>query len=110
MMAAVLDDDDAVTVELDGEAGALRLVKSDEHDATVLVGDGIDAPDPDHVLQLWAIEDSTPSSMGTFVPNADGRVAFVMEGTEPEGVLYAVTVEPEGGSDQPTTQPIYGPA
>ena len=33
-----------------------------------------------------------------------------MEGTEPEGVLYAVTVEPEGGSEQPTTEPVYGPA
>ncbi len=110
MMAAVLDDENAVTVELGGEAGALRLVKSDEHDATVLVGDGVDAPDPDHVLQLWAIEDSEPASMGTFVPDADGHVAVVMEGTEPEGVLYAVTVEPEGGSQQPTTEPIYGPA
>ena len=110
MMAAVLEDENAVTVELGGEAGALQLVKSDEHDATVLVGDGVDAPDPDQVLQLWAIEDSEPASMGTFVPDADGHVAVVMEGTEPEGVLYAVTIEPEGGSEQPTTEPIYGPA
>jgi anti-sigma-K factor RskA len=110
VMAAVLEDDDAVTVELTGSPGELRLVTSEEHDATVLVGDDIAAPDPQHVLQLWAIEDSQPASMGTFVPDADGHVAVVMEGTEPEGALYAVTVEPEGGSEQPTSEPIYGPA
>jgi anti-sigma-K factor RskA len=110
MMAAVLDDDDAVTVVLTGPAGELRLVKSDEHDATVLVGDGIDAPDAEQVLQLWAIADGQPASMGTFVPEDDGHVALVMEGTEPEGVQYAVSIEPEGGSEQPTGDIVAGPA
>jgi anti-sigma-K factor RskA len=110
VMAAVLDDDDAVTLELAGEGGSLRLVTSAEHDATVLVGDGVDVPVADHVLQLWAIEDEQPASMGTFVPDADGHVAMVMEGIEPHGALYAVTVEPEGGSELPTSAPIYGPA
>jgi anti-sigma-K factor RskA len=110
VMAAVLDDEDAVTVELTGPAGTLRLVKSTEHDATVLVGDGIDAPDTEQVLQLWAIADDQPESMGTFVPGADGHVAFVMEGTEPEGVAYAVSVEPEGGSEQPTGDIVAGPS
>ena len=86
MMAAVLDDEDAVTVELTGPAGELRLVKSEERDATVLVGDGVEAPAEAEVLQLWAIEDGQPASMGTFRPNDDGHVELVMEGTEPEGV------------------------
>lgn len=110
VMAAVLDDGDAVTVELTGAAGDLRLIKSEENDATVLIGDNIDAPDDQLVLQLWAIADGEPGSMGTFLPEEDGHVAFVMEGTEPDGVLYAVTVEPEGGSQQPTSEPVYGPA
>jgi anti-sigma-K factor RskA len=110
MMAAVLDDENAVTVELTGPAGVLRLVKSEEVDATVLVGDDVEAPAEPEVLQLWAIEDDEPSSMGTFRPNDDGHVEVVMEGTEPEGVVYAVTVEPEGGSDQPTGEPVLGPA
>ena len=67
LMAEVLDDDDAVTVELTGAVGELRLVKSEEHDATVLVGDGIDVPADDEVLQLWAIADGQPASMGIFV-------------------------------------------
>ena len=76
----------------------------------MLVGDGIDAPDDDQVLQLWAIDDDQPASMGTFVPDDDGHVALVMEGTEPEGVVYAVTIEPEGGSEQPTSDHRPGPA
>lgn len=110
MMAQVLDDEDAVTVQLAGDTGSMRLVKSDDHDATVLVGDGVVVPADDEVLQLWAIEDGQPASMDVFRPDDDGDVAVVMEGTEPEGVLYAVTVEPAGGSEQPTTEPIYGPA
>ncbi len=110
MMAAVLDDDDAVTVELGGGEGDLRLIKSEENDATVLIGDGVDAPDDELVLQLWAIADGQPASMGTFVPDDDGHVALVMNGTEPEDTLYAVTIEPEGGSEQPTSEPVYGPA
>jgi anti-sigma-K factor RskA len=110
LMADVLDDDEAVSVELTGSAGTLTLVKSDEHDATLVVGDGIAAPAEAEVLQLWAIEDDQPRSMGTFLPDDDGHVAFVMTGVEPEGALYAVTVEPEPGSEQPTSDPIYGPA
>ena len=110
VMAEVLEDDGAVTVELTGSVGELRVVQSEEHDATVLIGDGVEHPDLDQVLQLWAIADGPPASMGIFVPDDDGHVEFVMEGTEPEGTVYAVTAEPEGGSDQPTSEPIYGPA
>jgi anti-sigma-K factor RskA len=110
LMAQVLDDADAVSVQLAGETGSLRVVKSDDHDATVLVGDGVIVPADDEVLQLWAIEDGQPASMDVFRPDDEGHVAVVMEGTEPAGVLYAVTVEPDGGSEQPTSEPIYGPA
>jgi anti-sigma-K factor RskA len=110
MMAAVLEAEDAVTIQLTGPAGDLRLVKSEEHDATVLVGDGIEGPAEPEVLQLWAIEDDQPSSMGTFRPDDDGHVGVVMEGTEPEGAVYAVTVEPEGGSAQPTGDIVAGTA
>ena len=61
-------------------------------------------------MQLWAIADDQPASMGTFVPTDDGHVELVMEGTEPEGVVYAVTIEPEGGSEQPTLPIVLGPA
>ena len=45
--------------------------------------------------------------MGTFTPDADGHVAAVMEGlVEPPDTIYAVTIEPAGGSPQPTSDPV----
>lgn len=56
--------------------------------------------------QAWYIVDGTPTSAGTMTADADGNVVAAglqpMSGTD----VVAVTVEPAGGSDQPTSQPI----
>jgi anti-sigma-K factor RskA len=111
LMAAVLDADDAVTVELAGETGLLRVVMSEEEEATVLVGDGVTVPGEDEVLQLWAIEQGAqPASMNVFRPDDDGIVEQVMTGVHPDGTVYAVTLEPDPGSEQPTSDPIFASA
>ena len=104
-MAAVLNDDDAVTILLDGSLSGLRLIKSDRENAAVLMGSGLDQPDAGMVFQLWAIHDEQKFSMGTFMPPATGEVAIVIEGAGGDSE-WAVTVEPEGGSDQPTSAPV----
>ena len=63
--------------------------------------------------QLWAIVDGHPTSMKVFNSDPDGHA--LVEGLEmppsARGVtLIAVTLEPAGGSPQPTTQPfLTGP-
>jgi anti-sigma-K factor RskA len=104
-MAEVLNDDDAVTIPLDGSLAGLRLVTSDRVDAAVLMGSGLDRPDAGMVYQLWAIHDDEKVGMGTFMPAATGEVAVVIEDAGSDAV-WAVTVEPEGGSDQPTSDPV----
>jgi anti-sigma-K factor RskA len=56
--------------------------------------------------QAWYIVDGTPTSAGTMAADADGNVVASglqpMQGTE----VIAVTVEPAGGSAQPTSDPI----
>ena len=55
--------------------------------------------------QLWFIKDGTPVPSVTFKPEADGH-AKVENVAVPEGgalTAAAVTVEPEGGSPQPTS-------
>jgi anti-sigma-K factor RskA len=104
-MAAVLNDDDAVTILLDGSLSGLRLIKSDRENAAVLMGSGLDQPDAGMVFQLWAIHDEQKFSMGTFMPPATGEIAIVIEGAGGDSE-WAVTVEPEGGSDQPTSAPV----
>ena len=80
-VAAVLDDDSAQHVVLAGDLEGLTVVRSENEDASAIVGDDIDAGlTGDDVLQLWAIRDGVATSMWTFTPDADGHVATVMEG------------------------------
>lgn len=65
-----------------------------------------DVPDPgaSRSYQLWALaEGDRPESMAVF--EGEGRVERILswEGTAER---FAVTVEPEGGSEQPTTAPV----
>ena len=50
--------------------------------------------------QAWKIESGKPVSLGIF----NGRE---FGGQLPAGTVFAVTVEPEGGSGQPTTAPLF---
>jgi anti-sigma-K factor RskA len=59
--------------------------------------------------QLWMIRDGKPVSMRVFNSDADGH-ALIEQLELPESAsgvsLVAITVEPEGGSPQPTSTPI----
>jgi len=104
-MSAVLNADDAETFELTGSLAGLRLVSSDDENAAVLMGSGVAKPEPGTVFQLWAIHDDEMVGMATFTPAATGEVAMLIDDDGADAV-WAVTVEPEGGSDQPTSDPI----
>lgn len=103
-IADVLEAPDRQAIELTGELTGLRLVFSDAAGATVLEGDGIDAPEGDDVYELWRIADAAaPEPMiREFRPEDDGSVALLMEGVNPGDDVFAVTQEPAGGSDEPT--------
>lgn len=62
---------------------------------------------PEHVLQLWLIDDQ-PHSAGTLVSDADGRALTVLVPDRPvtDFTTLGITVEPEGGSPAPTTDPF----
>lgn len=55
------------------------------------------------VHQLWLmLPDVQPRSLGLF----DGDTPLVATGLDKTATSLAVTVEPDGGSPQPTTQPV----
>ncbi len=60
------------------------------------------------VYQLWLVQGETPLSFGTFTVDNSGRAVLIFNSTRPIGQYDAigVTVEPEGGSDSPTTTPV----
>ncbi|WP_045234658.1 anti-sigma factor domain-containing protein [Deinococcus pimensis] len=59
-----------------------------------------DAPQAGRVYQAWQVADGKPVSLGVF----EGRQFLTPP--LPAGATFAVSVEPEGGSAQPTTTPI----
>jgi anti-sigma-K factor RskA len=100
--AAVLSDPEARTVDL--EAGDGRLVVGDDG-AAVLVLDGIDAAPSGKTYELWVSDGGAPVPAGLFDGGAQRDVVPVEEPVEP-GSVVLVTVEPAGGVEAPTTDPI----
>ena len=103
--AAVLADPGAQTVGL--QAGEGRLVVGADGQA-VLVVDGLDRAPAGKTYEMWivpdgSIEEANPAGL---FPGRDGTEIVALEGTVQAGDLVAVTVEPSGGVDSPTTAPI----
>lgn len=73
-----------------------------------LVGSRVRSPGVSRVYQLWyqPTGSSTMRSAGTFDPDPGGRVT-AQASVGADIAALAVSVEPDGGSDQPTTDPVY---
>jgi anti-sigma-K factor RskA len=95
-------------VELGGagtEQGARAEVVTLEGDRAVLVAEDMPPLPEGKTYQIWVIEDEAPAPSGLFEP-ADGPVATVVETPLKGADAVAVTVEPEGGSPRPTSDPM----
>ena len=101
-VAALVHDPDAFT--LTGAGGAEAVLASTSTGSVLVAVDLGEAP-AGRDYQLWLMKDGTPSSAGTF-DVSDSVV--IIEYDDPisgyDGA--AVTVEPDGGSDAPTTDPV----
>ncbi|SDH97359.1 anti-sigma factor [Agrococcus jejuensis] len=82
------------------------LMWSDEQGEAAFVFQGLSQLEAEQVYQAWFMPaDGDPIPAGTFA-GGDGSVVHALDGTLEEGDGVAITVEPEGGSEQPTTQPL----
>ena len=82
------------------------LVWSGELGLSAIIVDELPALGDDQDYQLWYIGAAGPVSAGTFDSDGSGTAWRVLEGTMSAGDTVGVTVEPAGGSEQPTTDPI----
>ncbi|WP_201788473.1 anti-sigma factor [Rathayibacter sp. VKM Ac-2630] len=97
------DAQEAVSTVASGETAT--LVWSGSLGRSALVVEDL-APLPDgKTYELWYIDSTGPVAAGLF-EGGDGRTVAPLEGTMAEGAVVAVTIEDEGGSDTPTTDPI----
>lgn len=103
LLGDVLADPGAVLLRgaVTGGGEAVAVLTSER---ALLVADGLADVDGDRTYQLWAMRDGVPVPSG-LLDVADGRVqALATDYRAGDGL--AVSVEPAGGSDQPTTDPV----
>ncbi len=106
-LRAVLASNDGSVVSLTGPGdGTMRFAYSPTTGQGVLIGDGLAAVDEAQTYQAWLIDDGVPQPAGLFSPT-DGEVTFAVEGDPGTAEAVAVTLEPAGGSPQPTTDILY---
>jgi anti-sigma-K factor RskA len=97
---------DVVTDTRDVVGGGTATVYFSASQARTAVEVTDAAPLPEgRVLQMWYVGGSGAVSAGV-MPSEGGAGHAVLDGTYTPGDTVAITVEPEGGSEQPTTEPI----
>jgi anti-sigma factor RsiW len=99
--AAILADDDSTRVPM-GESG--ELVRSPEGDAVVVVRNLPAAPEG-QTYEAWVIDSGGPVPAGLF--EGGGQEIVLLEEPVAEGSMVAVTLEPRGGSQQPTGDILF---
>ncbi len=98
-VAAVLNAPDA---RLEKAAGS-SLILSTELEQAVFAAGSITSPSDSEVLQMWVIDDDGATSAGLV---EDPTQPDLLDVPVPAGAAVGVTVEPAGGSDQPTSDPV----
>ncbi|MDR7086885.1 anti-sigma factor RsiW [Aeromicrobium panaciterrae] len=101
-ITSIVSADDAETIDktFDG-GGHVRMISSAETDAAFITAKDLPGLEDGKVYQVWVVTDDSPASQGYFATSGE----MVMEDLDGADRI-AITVEPKGGSKQPTTAPI----
>jgi anti-sigma-K factor RskA len=94
-----------LTHEVTNGGVATVVLSADRHELAV-VTNGLPALPSGKVYQLWLIGKPKTVSAGLLPPAEDGRTPAVLATGVAKGDTLGLTVEPAGGSAQPTTTPI----
>lgn len=105
-----------VSLSPTGEKPSMRVYWNHTRNIFIVTAFALPRAPEGKAYQLWAIQkDKPPMSMGTFNTDANGRATAILAVgntiTDAGFIdMCALTLEPVGGSDQPTEQPrLVGP-
>lgn len=104
-VAGVLAASDARSRSVKVAGGVGTLVVSAERDRAVFAASGMAPPPRGKVYQLWFADGGEMRSAGLMEPGR-GSQAVLMRGAVDGASEIGITVEPAGGSEQPTSAPI----
>jgi anti-sigma-K factor RskA len=108
-MAAVLTAPDAESVTVSsgggsgGSGGTVTVVVSRDREQLLVVSRGLPQVPENRIYQAWMIGPSGAKSAGLMGPS--GRTPLVLPGPGDANAV-GVTIEPAGGSVQPTSDPV----
>lgn len=106
-LTAVLSAPDSRSVtQTISSGGRVILVYSLRKHAMIVTTHGLPAPPPGKVYQLWFIGPPATRSAGLLPQSQVGRAGPVLSPGLARGDTIGITVEPAGGTRQPTTKPI----
>lgn len=98
---------DAEVTTLEGATGGLRIVWSPGLARVAVVGDGLEIAPSGLTYALWFLGPDGAAPAGLFEPDDDGTVRSVIAVGPGDPTAWGVTLEPDGGSPQPTGDVLY---
>jgi anti-sigma-K factor RskA len=96
------------TIKLEGtwaDQGANAEVASIHKNQIILVAKNMPSVPEDRTCQIWVIKGDVPEPSGLFQPDGN-MMATPITNSLSQGDVIAVTVEPAGGSERPTSDPV----
>ncbi|AZL07299.1 anti-sigma factor [Brevibacterium aurantiacum] len=84
------------------EGGSVTVFSSEKEQLIRFTPRDVAAAPAGKSMQMWVIGDKGPESVGLMT----GQPVTIADEPFTSGSLFGITVEPEGGSKQPTTDPI----
>ncbi len=97
----VAASDAKITDKTFGDSGRVRLIASESADSAYIIASSLPGLPDGKVYQVWVVKDDSPKSEGIFA-SSGSMVMQDLNGAD----RVAITVEPAGGSKQPTTTPV----
>lgn len=106
-MTDLLAAPDARTISAEGPNGSVaRLVVSPSRGEAMFVASEMEPAPQEHTYELWVHGDNEPVKAGLFDVDPDGTATHLLTNDLSNAVAIGVTVEPEGGSPQPSGDPV----
>jgi anti-sigma-K factor RskA len=105
-VAAVLSAPDARTVSGPVTGGTATVVVSRSRGQVVFASAGLRRLERSETYELWLMGPRAVRPAGLLRPDAGGRTPPVVAGPLTDADRVGLTVEPAGGSPQPTTTPV----
>lgn len=106
MISTILASDDFSHLTIPSrDGGSLQLMYSRGQEAMIIQGAGLPALAADETYQLWMIDGDDVADAGLL---EEPGAAVMHRGPIPTDVSVGLTIEPAGGSAQPSMTPIAG--